>query len=146
VAQWIRHQHKALPDFWRKLRDLGERGNPTQNLVRFTPSVGSTPTSGTISLRTFVNLDRARRGLRGCCPCKCPYQPIELLPSVDKIALTDDVIAVEHGARLVPSHAHSDYVRDTGAHEITYGGASEVVRDAAGTAGAPTCAYPCLME
>src|SRR5215472_6493313 len=59
---------------------------------------------------------------------------VELLRGFNEIAFADDVVALEHRARLVPGHLHRHAFRNAGAHEIPHGSSSEVMRYATGTA------------
>ena len=52
-----------------------------------------------------------------------------------QVAAAHDLVPLEDTARPVPGHHHCHALGDTGAHEIAYAGAPQVVRYVAETAG-----------
>src|SRR5688572_12807805 len=71
---------------------------------------------------------------------------VQLLRGFNEIAFADDVVALEHRARLVAGQLHRDAFGDAGAHEIPNGRASKVVRNATRSSSFLACVPPGLRE
>ena len=71
---------------------------------------------------------------------------VELLRGFDEIAFTDDVVALEYRARLVPGHLHRNALGYSGAHQVSHRRSSKVMRNPAGAARLRACLSPCLRE
>lgn len=63
---------------------------------------------------------------------------VQLPRGILQVVVRDDVVALEHGSRLVSRHGHRHALDDSCPHESPDRGSAEVVGDAAGTAGRST--------
>jgi hypothetical protein len=71
---------------------------------------------------------------------------VELLRGFDEIAFADDVVALEHRARLVPGHLHRDTLGNPSAYQVSHRCSSKVMRNAARAPGLLARLPPCLRE
>ena len=76
----------------------------------------------------------------------CPRQPLELRRGGLEIATGHDVVALEDGARLVPTQLHGHAFGDTAAYHVSDGRSSQVVWDTAGTTRGIASALPGLAK
>jgi len=63
-----------------------------------------------------------------------------------EIRRADDVVAIEHGARLVAGHLHRHALRHARVDGIPDGGAPQIVAEAARDAGRLARGRPCLAK
>src|SRR3989449_8581237 len=88
-------------------------------------------------LRLRVNYGNTRRARK---------RARELAGDVLEVTGAHDVVAIEHGARLVAGYLHRDALRDAGVDHISDRGAPEVVRMHPRDAGRLAGRRPCLPE
>src|SRR5207247_6483466 len=87
-----------------------------------------------------------RPSVPGSVPAAGHRRPVAPTGHVPEVRRGDDVVAVEHGARLVPRHRHRHALGYAEVDHVTHGRAPQVVPEHPRDAGRPTRGVPRLSE